>query len=326
MVETTLEITKRKNAEESLSRLTHEVQNSFSTHLTLEAGDEVHNIDKLLLSANAFVSVLENGQETEAKNIFGRDAFLYNKIASYINFNQPDPADGEINAVVNKTSGGFEIRKIMVNHNYPSLHKQATEYLVLDFDSTGTLLDFNLCITEELYEKFVAQAEYGNDWGNRQEIIKFIEKYRTAFLTRDMETINLMFAEEALILIGRKIKPRTSPASEISYKQLPGQPGFEQIQLTKKQYLERQERIFSKQKDIFIDFSTFDILKKNNAEGVYGVEMRQNYSSTTYADEGYLFLLIDFNGTDPLIYIRAWQPNEWDSAALVNTSNFRVYK
>jgi hypothetical protein len=37
--------------------------------------------------------------------------------------------------------------------------------------------------------------------------------------------------------------------------------------------------------------------------------MRQSYASTTYADEGYLFLLIDFRETDPLIYVRAWQPN-----------------
>jgi len=247
-------------------------------------------------------------------------------LAAYLRYNKPEPATGDVTANVNKTRTGYEVSKLQVNHQYPSLHKQATEYLVLDFDTTGILVDFNLCITDDLYEKFVEQAGYGKDWGNRQEIIKFVEKYRTAFLTRDIETINLMFANEALILIGRKIQPRTNPASEISYKQLPGQPGFEQIQLTKKQYLERQERIFSKQKDIFIDFSTFDIIKKNNADGVYGVEMRQNYSSTSYADEGYLFLLIDFSDTDPLIYIRAWQPNEWDSSALVNTSNFRVYK
>ncbi len=37
-------------------------------------------------------------------------------------------------------------------------------------------------------------------------------------------------------------------------------------------------------------------------------------------------LILSLNGADPLIYIRAWQPNEWDSAALVNSSNFRIYK
>jgi len=297
-----------------------------TTNLILEMDQEIRNTESLLLSANKFLAILETGQVAEAQKQYGDDPFLYNKMAAYLRYNKPEPATGDVTANVNKTRTGYEVRKLQVNHQYPSLHKQATEYLVLDFDTTGTLVDFNLCITDDLYEKFVEQAGYGKDWGNRQEIIKFVEKYRTAFLTRNIETINLMFAEEALILIGRKIQPRENPASEVSYQQLPGQPNFVQIQYTKEQYLKNQQRVFDIQKDIFIDFSTFDIVKKNNAEGVYGVEMRQNYSSTTYADEGYLFLLIDFNGADPLIYIRAWQPNEWDSAALVNTSNFRVYK
>lgn len=80
------------------------------------------------------------------------------------------------------------------------------------------------------------------------------------------------------------------------------------------------------QKDIFLDFSNFNIVKKNNAKNVYGVEMRQAYNSTTYSDEGYLFLLIDFGESDPLIYVRAWQPNEWNDSTLVRTANFRIYK
>ncbi len=303
-----------------------EVALPVETVLTLEADAEIESTEKLLLAANSFIQVLESGRDAKAEENYGSDPFLYQKVAAYMDYNNPQPASGEITARVNKTRSGYEIRKLMVNHTYPTLHKQATEYLVLDFDTAGTLVDFNLCITDELYEKFVRQAEYSNDWGNRQEIIKFIEKYRTAFHTRDIATINKMFAEEALILIGRKIRPRENPASEVSYQQLPGQPDFVQMQYTKKQYLKNQQRVFDIQKDIFIDFSTFQIVKKNNTPGVYGVEMRQNYSSTTYADEGYLFLLIDFNGSDPLIYIRAWQPNQWDSAALVNTSNFRIYK
>ena len=135
-----------------------------------------------------------------------------------------------------------------------------------------------------------------------------------------------MFAEEALILIGRKIETRKVKSNELVYNPLPGQPDFEQIQLTKKEYIERQKMVFDYQKDIFIDFSNFDIAAKSNASRVYGVQMRQSYASTTYADEGYLFLLIDFHEENPLIYVRAWQPNEWDSSALVNSANFRVFK
>jgi hypothetical protein len=54
--------------------------------------------------------------------------------------------------------------------------------------------------------------------------------------------------------------------------------------------------------------------------------MRQSYASTTYADEGYLFLLIDFAEEDPMIYVRAWQPETWSDDELIKTANFRIYK
>ncbi|MFQ5652065.1 MAG: hypothetical protein ACE5IY_19210, partial [bacterium] len=184
----------------------------------------------------------------------------------------------------------------------------------------------NLSITAKMYQHFVEQSKFGKDWGNRQEIIKFVEKYRTAYLTRDIETVDLIFAEDALILVGRKIMRKKLPENAIQYHKLGGQPDYQYLELSKRDYLRRQKRIFDIQKDIFLDFGSLDIVKKNNAQNVYGVEMRQSYASTTYADEGYLFLLVDFNERDPLIYVRAWQPNEWDEEALVRTANFRIYK
>jgi hypothetical protein len=294
--------------------------------INLNHKDNIDVEDMIAQNTEAFISLLKTGTEEDILSNYGNDEFLKNKISSYKKFNRPLPYEGDITANINATRSGFEVRKIPVVHDYVSLHKQSGEYLVLDFDERGWLVDFNLCITGDLYDKFVTQANFGNDWDNRQEIIKFVEKYRTAFFTRDIQTIDLMFADEALILIGRKIQPKKQNPNEIAYTPLPGQPGFEQIQLTKQEYLTRQKQVFDYQKDILIDFSTFEIVKKNNAPGVYGVEMRQNYSSTTYADEGYLFLMIDFMVQDPLIYIRAWQPNEWDTNALINTSNFRIYK
>lgn len=284
-------------------------------------------VEELIFSnTNSFIESLKKKNTLEASQFYNNDQFLRTKFLAYLDFNEPWPICTATDLNINKTRLGYEVRKIPVIHKYPSLHKQSNEYLVLDFNEEGNLIDFNLCITDDLYEKFVMQSEYGKDWGNRQEIIKFIEKYRTAYFTRDIQTIDLMFADEALILIGRKIQARQENGNEIMYAALPGQPGFEQVQLSKQEYLTRQKKVFDFQEDIFIDFSTFEIMKKNNAPSIYGVEMRQNYSSTTYADEGYLFLLIDFREQDPMIYIRAWQPNEWDTNTLINTSNFRIYK
>jgi hypothetical protein len=296
------------------------------TALTLEYEGEIEVAEKIIKKARNFIRLINTGDYQAAGRYYGKDAFLAEKVSSYMEYNNPSITGDAQTAELNVTRTGFEARKIRAMHNFPSINRQSTEYLVLDFDQKGTLIDLNLCITDDLYEKFVAQADYGRDWDQRQEIIKFVEKYRTAFHTRDMSTIDKMFAEEALILIGRKIETRSVKKNEVVYDRLPGQPDFESIQLTKKEYLNRQKEIFDYQQDIFLDFSNFDIAAKSNATNVYGVQMRQHYSSTTYADEGYLFLLIDFHEKDPLIYIRAWQPNEWDSSTLVNAANFRVFK
>ncbi len=274
-----------------------------------------------------FLDLLARGDTDHIRRRYGNDPFLRDKILNYIKYNHPEPLDKTIKATVHKTTLGYELRRIRVFQNYPSLHKQSTEYLVLDFDHKGNLIDLNASISENLYQTFVRQSEFGHDWKERQQIIKFIEKYRTSYLIRDLKTIDLMFAEDALIIVGRKIKRKKLPEDlKPRYRRFEKQPDYEYIRLTKEKYLQRLQRVFEAQQDIFLDFSSFRTIRKNNTKGVYGVEMRQSYQSTTYSDEGYLFLLIDFRGADPLIYVRAWQPNEWNDSVLVRTANFRIYK
>ena len=41
------------------------------------------------------------------------------------------------------------------------------------------------------------------------------------------------------------------------------------------------------------------------------IQLAQDYKSSSYADKGYLMLLVDItNKEEPLIEIRTWQPNE----------------
>ena len=149
-------------------------------------------------------------------------------------------------------------------------------------------------------------------------------------MTRDIRTVDLMFAEEALIIVGRKLQTKKLPEDMVRYQPFGRQPDYEYLKFTKQQYLERQRSIFKSVQDIFLDFSSFNIVRKNNQPSIYGVEMRQNYASTIYADEGYLFLLIDFDpdtlANDPLIYVRAWQPNAWSREEMIRTGDFVVHK
>ena len=216
-------------------------------------------------SANRFLNILKSGSIKQIDTQYGKDPFLAEKIKQYIRYNHARPSGRDVKTQLNKTRSGYELRPIRVLQNYPSLKRQTTEYLVLDFNDSGVLQDVNLCINQTLYNRFVKEAQFGKDWGNRQEIIKFIEKYRTAYMTRDIKTVDLMFAEDALILIGRKIKRQTlSP--EIQYRKLGKQPDYNYIKLTKQQYIKRQRRVFQSQRDIFLDFDSFNIVKKKQCQ------------------------------------------------------------
>ncbi len=294
--------------------------------LNLKYDGDVSIASRIVKEAEKFLDVMSRRDYKAMKANYGSDRFLLRKIANYLKFNQPKVLEKKLNASLNKTESGWELRRVRMLHNYPTIRKESTEFLVLDFNEEGKLQDLNVSITENLYRRFVEEAEYGKDWGNRQEIIKFVEKYRTAYITRDIETVEMMFAEEALIIVGREIKRKKLPRDLVKYQKLGNQPDYEYIKLTKQDYIGRQRRVFKSQADLSLDFATFNMIKKNNAPNVYGIEMRQHYTSTSYADEGYLFLLIDFSERDPLIYVRAWQPNEWSEEQLIRTANFKIYK
>ncbi|MCF7798079.1 MAG: hypothetical protein K9N36_09960, partial [Candidatus Marinimicrobia bacterium] len=247
----------------------------------------------------------------------GEDVFLTEKLANFLRYGRPELRDNFVDAVLQPTWHGVEVRRIPVILHYPTLNRQNTEYLVLDADSTGAAVDFNTALNQSVYKQFVENDRFVEEWLQRQTIMKFMEKYRTAYLARNLEMINQMFAENALIIVGRVIKEKPPGPDQPQYRQIGDQPGIEYLRFTKREYLARQKAIFNSQEDLLIEFNSFRIMRKEGAKNVYGVELRQNYASTTYADEGYLFLLIDFNGQDPLIYVRSWQPEEWRPEQLI---------
>ncbi len=273
-----------------------------------------------------FLDILDKRSSEQIKKEYANDPFLLEKVTSLLKYNNPIPIDQTAKADLNKTATGWEVRKIRVLTNYPSLNRQTTEYLILDFDQDGNFYDINFGTVEQLYDQFVEQGSFGNDWGNRQTIVKFIEKYRSAFLTRNMAMLDSMFAEEAVLIVGRELKKGKKSDNYQYSKMTESQPDIQYVQYTKKQYLDNQKKAFKNQKDIFLGYSTFKINKKNNMPGTYGISMKQFYAATTYADEGHLFLLVDFLQDQPQIYVRSWQPHEWNEDAMIKLANFKLNK
>lgn len=270
-----------------------------------------------------FIASLKAGDLAE---VYSSDGFLRDKLTDMRNYNQMEVIDNEYDYALNKTYEGWEVRTIPVYCNYPSLNRRGMEYLVLDFNDQGVLQDVNFSVFSGLYENHVAKFRNDADdeaFRHRQVLVKFLEKYRSAYMNRDMATLNQIFADEAVIIVGRMLKEGDTERN-YEYGKTELQPDIDYLQMTKQEFMVRQEQIFAQQQDICLGFSSCEFNQKNTEKDVYGISMRQQYSSTGYSDEGYLFLLIDFKESEPMIYVRSWQPSEWSEDQLIKLSNFRV--
>lgn len=164
------------------------------------------------------------------------------------------------------------------------------------------------------------------DTENRQVILNYVEHLRTSYTTKDIDFLTQLFSEEALIIVGKVI--RSTPRTDGKY--LP-QHQVEYNIKSKRTYLERLKVLFRQNKEISLQFSDFKIMRHPTQEGLYGVTLRQKYSSDLYSDDGYLFLLWDFRDeATPLIHVRTWQPRMLDDRTplpeeeIFNIRNFNL--
>jgi hypothetical protein len=85
----------------------------------------------------------------------------------------------------------------------------------------------------------------------------------------------------------------------------------------------RLKKVFDKNEFINIQFEENIVKRRDNESDVYGINIKQNYFSTNYADQGYLFLMVDLKDRErPVIYVRAWQPEDFAKKHIINLSDF----
>lgn len=159
---------------------------------------------------------------------------------------------------------------------------------------------------------FNSRAQWSADV--REIILSFMENYKTAYSLERLDYIRDIFADDAVIIIGHVVKRRTGNPVSLDGKALSmkGQDIISTNRYTKNQYIENLKRCFNNNDFINLKFSDFEIqwLDKYEKEQIFAINIRQEYDSSKYSDEGYLFLLVDMTKTDePLIKVRTWQPN-----------------
>ena len=140
----------------------------------------------------------------------------------------------------------------------------------------------------------------------RKVMINFLESYKTAYALKRLDYISSIFSNDALIITGSFVKSTGNKEvgpSNIKHVKYPRQ--------TKAQYMKSLKACFASNEYVNIHFADNIIRRSASNPNIYGIQIKQDYYSSSYGDTGYLFLLIDFKDVKaPLIHVRTWQPDK----------------
>lgn len=211
-------------------------------------------------------------------------------------------------------NGDITIRSYPMSFQFKSNNKRKfLEDVVFHLDKTGKITSVAFALDKRSADDILCHK---GDWSDqsKQTIVNFMESYKTAYALRDIDYIDRIFSDDALILVGRVIKQ----APKKSELQMTNTSNVEYIRKSKGDYMRDLEKAFNSNEYINLKFGETTVKKagfKNRTTGkqmeVYGIQLKQDYFSQHYGDTGYLFLAVDLtDAANPLIHIRTWQPEK----------------
>ena len=164
-------------------------------------------------------------------------------------------------------------------------------------------------------------------WGEetRQMVMDFLENYKTAYCLKDYDYIEGVFDDNATIIVGNVVKRTTRPGIPENQMSDLGKEIIKYKRYTKSEYLANLKRTFDRNQFVNIKFTDNDVnmLENELPRQVFEIQIAQEYTSSTYADQGYLFLLVDMTDHEaPVIKIRAWQPKPDPEFGLFTSGHF----
>ena len=141
-------------------------------------------------------------------------------------------------------------------------------------------------------------------------IATFLENYKTAFALKRLDYLESVFDDTATIITGHIIKKAPKVAIEGESFINSNNKLIKYTRQTKSEYMRKLKMCFQSNQFINIRFADNDVVKMGAGGETYGIQIKQDYYSTNYGDQGYLFLMVDFNDPDnPSIKVRTWQPD-----------------
>ncbi len=203
-----------------------------------------------------------------------------------------------------KNEESVTCRNFPMSFSFNGNKKTFTEEVIFHLTKDGKVYEIAFGLSKLAVDDIMNR----NTWSNHAKsiIINFLESYKTAYALKRLDYISNIFSDNALIITGSIV--RSSGKKEIGPKNV---EHVKYTRQTKEQYMKNLKACFRSNEYVNIHFADNKIRRSTANPNIYGIQIKQNYYSSSYGDTGYLFLLIDITDSKaPIIHVRTWQPNE----------------
>lgn len=268
------------------------------------------------------VNSIDNRNSHSVKNLFtdqGWQDFNY-----MTNYGNAKLVSHDLHLDVIKVNNDFVIRKVPVFFRFKTNKRVFVEDLVFYMNEELKITGLSFSLSDVAINDILSKK---TEWGTIQDkyqLIQFMENYKTAYCFKNLDYIEKIFHDDALIIVGRSLV-NAPTLKDREVVQLFTNDQVEYIQKSKSEYLRSLELVFRSNEFVNIHFEDNSIKRRANSDDkIFGIQIAQYYTSTSYSDKGYLFLMLDLNDSlNPLIHVRTWQPNKNPDGSIIGLQDFR---
>lgn len=253
------------------------------------------------------------GSEEKLRQYFSPEAFgIFNQ---FVLQNKASTARKEYAPQMIERERGeyFDVRSITVRVELGQTEASDNQNIIFTFSKSGLITSVRSILPNFDYHSVVSQGMTEQDSIIRGRILDFLERFRMAYNTKDGQFLEQVYSDEALIIVGTVLYEKKD-GDNVYKGSLLSAGKVKLIQQTKREYLDAlKNRAFKNNSFINVRFEDVGILQHEKIPQIYGVTCWQQWTSSSYSDKGYLFLMVDFrNLQEPVIHVRTWQPKSFD--------------
>lgn len=200
--------------------------------------------------------------------------------------------------------------------SFENNNQQFVEDVVFHFNENKKIESLAFGLSKDALQSILSKEVW--DEVDRMVLVNFLEHYKTAYALKRLNYIESIFADDALIITGYIVKKDRQLDNPYQDNEI-----VRYNRQTKTEYIRNLRYSFNSKEYINIRFEESSVRKGGKGGDIYGVQIKQNYYSSNYGDQGYLFLMVDLNNPQkPVIHVRTWQPTKGNIDSTYNLSDF----